>query len=473
VKLKTKINWIALVALTLCSALGSIGFGADKMGNGGDTYADEFKATARKILSQMKAADEFGFIIKLSELEAAIESTKVITVDKACLMRLKKNQVCPTDMSRDAVNFPEDHLIHLTESRWAQRRVVPELRDELVLHEFYGIIDFELNDNYKNSHLALKRIKPDEQKLYSVGYYADPNSLSSSSLSFGDKCLNRCDGVEIEELNYCRSLKYETQRAECNIDIRWRSKDCYLRCDRKTNWIPKSSTPKLAEGMFALSKECQAVENATFTGIKFGETYALDSSAAKLIANVMYRGDCNGGRPGFYDYYTGFDEDFELSVTGDTTPLRYDANSSAPVFYYPDGHFFTHHNKYTPKKKFPGSDSVDAVEKSFVRVLSNTQVAYYAKLVQYNMKSNKPNGLTKYIRMKVTIDPVTRDIVWIERGTLTHRKNSVLFFSETDPAYFEIFSRLKKDSKWQMKDLNNQYKSLAKEFESDVKARLD
>lgn len=108
----------------------SAAWGGNELGNGGDTYAQEFVALGRGIAAKLKAEPN-PKIAEIDALSKAVEETKVTTLDK---VELAGAEV-------DAVNYPESRKIEVNRSRWKQYNA--EEKASLVLHEYLGIAKVE------------------------------------------------------------------------------------------------------------------------------------------------------------------------------------------------------------------------------------------------------------------------------------------------------------------------------------------
>jgi hypothetical protein len=97
----------------------------NELGNGGDSFAQEFISLGRSLVEQLKAKPD----PKISEdaLAAVVESTSVVTKDS---LDLRGNEV-------DAINYPEAKRIELSRSRW--QGYDQHQKVSLVLHEYLGI----------------------------------------------------------------------------------------------------------------------------------------------------------------------------------------------------------------------------------------------------------------------------------------------------------------------------------------------
>jgi len=112
-------------------------------GNAGDSYAAEFVMTAKDLVIRLKTLPSTELKeVNLALLIGAIETTTVRTEDKLIYKGLEV----------EAVNDPDQKMIHLNRSIWRSRRSENSTiaRYTFVLHEYLGIMRVN-DDQYKVS----------------------------------------------------------------------------------------------------------------------------------------------------------------------------------------------------------------------------------------------------------------------------------------------------------------------------------
>ncbi len=127
--------FLFLLTMVVTTTLGAQAF-AHEVGNGGDSYSQEFVAIGRKILEQIRKDNDPK--ISAETLAGVMDKTRVSTKDTLVL----------GDAEVDALNFPEQDLIEINRSRWEKSTV--EERRALVLHEYLGIAK-QPDSNYQIS----------------------------------------------------------------------------------------------------------------------------------------------------------------------------------------------------------------------------------------------------------------------------------------------------------------------------------
>ena len=121
-------GFIALISVSAFS-------GVRDVGNGGDAIVLEFTTLARQVSKDIQINAQYLFPeFSAEDLETAIASTKVMSVEKTILNGIEK----------DAINYPGLGLIKINRSRWGARSVSTEKLRALVLHEYLGIMN--IND---------------------------------------------------------------------------------------------------------------------------------------------------------------------------------------------------------------------------------------------------------------------------------------------------------------------------------------
>lgn len=142
----------------------------NELGNGGDSYAQEFVALGRTFVKRMREEPK-GFP-GIDALSAAVEETRVLT----------KETVEIDGAEVDAVNFPQSKRIELNRARW--RAYSTEEKSALVLHEYLGIAkiddsNYQLSGSYSRSAFALEElnIAPEPMRRLFFGVGAGANSF--------------------------------------------------------------------------------------------------------------------------------------------------------------------------------------------------------------------------------------------------------------------------------------------------------
>jgi hypothetical protein len=115
-------KWLVLLVAALVPIHAYAG---NELGNGGDSYAQEFVAIGRDFLDRLRAAPDPA--IPLQRLSDAVENTSVITKDK---LELRGAEV-------DAINYPGSKRIELNRARW--KETGEKEKSSLALHEYLGI----------------------------------------------------------------------------------------------------------------------------------------------------------------------------------------------------------------------------------------------------------------------------------------------------------------------------------------------
>src|SRR3989344_9518058 len=125
------------VLITVLLLVCPFAWAGNELGNGGDSYAQEFAALGRRLVEQLKAKPD-PRIAEGEEFEKGVEKTKISTKDKLHL----------GEVEVDAINYPDDYRIELNRSRW--KVASPEHKTALVLHEYLGISKID-DHNYQIS----------------------------------------------------------------------------------------------------------------------------------------------------------------------------------------------------------------------------------------------------------------------------------------------------------------------------------
>jgi hypothetical protein len=122
--------------------------------SGGDTFAGEFKETAKGIVGRMEARgiEELeGVFIKA--LDEAIETTRLETTDEKLFLTDKDGVL----RRKDALNFPEEKRILISLIHWKNGMDLYEKR-RLVLHEYLGILRID-DANFERTVKILSKLE--------------------------------------------------------------------------------------------------------------------------------------------------------------------------------------------------------------------------------------------------------------------------------------------------------------------------
>lgn len=121
-----------LFFLTVCvESFAAPAGGGGEVGNGGDAVAIEFVAMARLAVRRIgNLPEESRYGLSLSELDRAVETTKVESVNRPLFLG---------GAEKAAVNFPEERRILVSRPAWGRIKNM-NLRRRLVLHEYLGIL---------------------------------------------------------------------------------------------------------------------------------------------------------------------------------------------------------------------------------------------------------------------------------------------------------------------------------------------
>lgn len=124
-----------LMAALMVLSTGS-SFAGNELGNGGDSFAQEFVAIGQKIAERLKN-DPDPEVSALTFLEA-VEEASVSSKDR---LELRGAEV-------DAINYPESKRVEINRSRWKEYGI--REKTSLVFHEYLGIAGVD-DSNYEVS----------------------------------------------------------------------------------------------------------------------------------------------------------------------------------------------------------------------------------------------------------------------------------------------------------------------------------
>ena len=153
-------KWLILAVVALAPFRAHAG---NELGNGGDSFAQEFVAIGRDFLDRLRATPDPA--IPLQRLSDAIENTSVVTKDK---LELRGAEV-------DAINYPDSKRIELNRARW--KETGEKEKSSLALHEYLGIagiddgryavsgkyVDFKNDSGGFGSEVSTARWQDDEK----------------------------------------------------------------------------------------------------------------------------------------------------------------------------------------------------------------------------------------------------------------------------------------------------------------------
>lgn len=135
----------------VCFTLNVQASNGDRVGNGGDGFAQEFVAIGRKIVEDLRVHPDPN-IKDFAALTTAVENTKVETKDS---LTLNMAEV-------DAINRPEEHRIEINRKRWKEYDT--KQKTSLALHEYLGISQIK-DDHYQISGAYTELTFPEKKEV--------------------------------------------------------------------------------------------------------------------------------------------------------------------------------------------------------------------------------------------------------------------------------------------------------------------
>lgn len=129
-------------AILLFALLGfHTAFAGQRTGNGGDAIEIEFRLLGMRIVDFLNSADRPTRLsdINTADLSRAVQETKIVAKNQTLYDR--------HDQARTAVNYPAERRIELNRDGWAALKYSFDEKLVLVLHEYLGILENEV-DNY-------------------------------------------------------------------------------------------------------------------------------------------------------------------------------------------------------------------------------------------------------------------------------------------------------------------------------------
>ncbi|MGK5086522.1 hypothetical protein WDW86_03095 [Bdellovibrionota bacterium FG-2] len=135
-------KFVGFIAMVLsCSSASLYAAEGGYSGGGGGIFALEFTQFARGALALLKTSNQCRIPeLDLTKLENAIDTTRVVAVEKTFL----------DDKEVDAVNHPDQHLIELNFTRLNTIRTDQSTLMTFALHEYFSMIDLD-DSHYKVS----------------------------------------------------------------------------------------------------------------------------------------------------------------------------------------------------------------------------------------------------------------------------------------------------------------------------------
>jgi len=180
-------------------------------GNAGDTYAAEFRLTAKDVVQRLELLFQSSKpMFDLAALKAAVSpATTVVSEDHVFL----------NNEEVDAANYPKQHLIKVNRSRWKELRRSTETKSRLrvSLHEFLFIAGTDdtgfvvsdrlielLNVGNYSPDIWWNPVNPANYVMASLGY-APPNcSIASARMNV----LNSDETIVLETTGQCSDVSY-------------------------------------------------------------------------------------------------------------------------------------------------------------------------------------------------------------------------------------------------------------------------
>jgi hypothetical protein len=180
-------------------------------GNAGDTYAAEFRLTAKDVVQRLELLYQNSKpVIDIAALKAAVgPSTTVVSEDHVLL----------NGEEVDAANFPKQHLIKVNRSRWKDLRRSTETKSRLrvSLHEFLFIASVDDTAFVVSDHLIelldignyspdiwWNPVNPANYVITGLNYGPTDCSLASARLNV----LNSDETVVLETAGHCSDAAY-------------------------------------------------------------------------------------------------------------------------------------------------------------------------------------------------------------------------------------------------------------------------
>lgn len=180
-------------------------------GNAGDTYAAEFRLTAKDVVQRLELLFQSSKpVFDVAALKVAVSpSTNVVSEDHVFL----------NGEEVDAANFPAQHLIKVNRTRWKELRRSTETKSRLrvSLHEFLFIAGTDDTGFVVSDHLI---------ELLNIGNYSpdiwwnpvNPANFVMASLSYAPSdcqigsakmnVLNSDETIVLETTGHCRDAAY-------------------------------------------------------------------------------------------------------------------------------------------------------------------------------------------------------------------------------------------------------------------------
>lgn len=132
--------------LIACLAAANLAHAGWDNGNAGDAYVSEFILTGRDVVQRLELlSGQGGPVIDTKALKSTLAATEVVSEDHVFL----------NNEERDAVNYPDKHLIKMSRTRWNQLRRSTETvsRLRVVLHEYLWVSGVDDTNFQQSAHL--------------------------------------------------------------------------------------------------------------------------------------------------------------------------------------------------------------------------------------------------------------------------------------------------------------------------------
>lgn len=184
-------------------------------GNAGDTYAAEFRLTAKDVVQRLDLLfRRNGPAYDTAALKAAVgPSTTVISEDHVFL----------DGVEVDAANYPKQHLIKVNRSRWKELRRSTETKGRLrvSLHEFLFIAGTDDTGFVISDHLiellGIGNYSPDIwwNPVNPANYVRPTLAFAPDNCAFGEarmNVLNSDETIELETQGDCSNETYRKVR---------------------------------------------------------------------------------------------------------------------------------------------------------------------------------------------------------------------------------------------------------------------
>lgn len=234
-----KFSYLALFA---CFALNA--HAGNELGNGGDSYAQEFTALGRRLVESIRSRPD-PRIPDAGALAAAVDKTHVASAGK---LELRGAEV-------DAINYPAESRIQFNRERWKEY----DLRQKasLVLHEYLGVAGVD-DGSYQisSAYLELPQLRGPGGAADTAGHsYANAGDLRAAPPA----PKRWSAGVGTEFFGFTGNLGKLYERAGVPFDFR-------LGYMIDTNWVVRASYGRQEIEFSALETGQSVVTLGTIAG---------------------------------------------------------------------------------------------------------------------------------------------------------------------------------------------------------------